>query len=192
MKTPKSKPREICPTGVEQGALVSIVDVGTQQPNNPTFKESRQIFYFFEILGISSEAGDLFRIKKQYTFSEFSKNLLRDLKAWKNIETLEDYDHDDMLGQVAAVTITHSEDGKYANISNISGLMKGVKPLKPKSPLTSFYIDTENGFDQEGFDALPEWLRVIIAKSPEYALAIAPKLKKVKTPVKKVAAKGKK
>ena len=32
----------------------------------------------------------------------------------------------------------------------------------------------EDGFDRNAYDALPEWLRNIVAKSPEYQKAVAP------------------
>jgi len=32
----------------------------------------------------------------------------------------------------------------------------------------------EDGFDRNAYDALPEWLRNIVARSPEYQKAVAP------------------
>lgn len=196
MKTPKGKPRELCPEGIHQATLVSIVDLGTQQPNNPTFSESRKANFVFEITepGITKEDGGQFLMKKEYTFSEKSKNLLADMKGWQGLKSLADVEWDGLLGKPAAITVIHAESKTtqdvYDNISNISALMKGLKPLRAKSPLVSFYLEEGEPLDKASFDALPEWTRNTIAKSKEYVAAVelleAPKGKKS---ARKVAAK---
>lgn len=195
MKPPKGKPREIPPAGVHQGALIAIIDIGTQPANKPGWSDSRKIFYNFELMGpgLKTEEGNPFFVRAEYTFSEKSKNLLRDLKAWKGIKDL-DFDFDDLLGQVGAVTVVHSEDGQYANFGGLTALMKGVKPLRPTSALTSFYINEEEGLDVTAFNALPEWIRNKIAATEEYTMAVAAnenKKNKKKAPV-KTEPKGKK
>lgn len=201
MKTPKGKPRELCPEGIHQATLVSIVDLGEQQPNNPTYSPSRKANFIFEITepGITKEDGGQFLMKKEYTFSEKSKNLMADMKGWQGLKSLVDVEWDGLLGKSAAVTIVHNASKTtgeiYDNISNISGLMKSVKAFRAKTPLVSFYLEEGEPLDKASFDALPEWTRNTIAKSKEYVAAVelleAPKGKKsaakvaAKTPAKK-------
>jgi hypothetical protein len=179
MKIPKGKPRELCPEGTHQAQLISITDVGTQEPNTPGFNKSRRVYFNFEVTerNIKKEDGSPFFLRRDYTFSEKSKNLLKDLKAWLNVKSLKDYNIDSALGQYALIKVSHTDDEQYDNITNISELPKSVKPGKATTPLSSFYLDE---FDEDAFKALPQWIQDKIVKSDEYP-EIAADLKKNKT-----------
>jgi hypothetical protein len=64
------------------------------------------------------------------------------------------------------VNVTHSEkDGKtYANLANVTAMMKGVPvpPLAEDTQIFSFDSDNPNLND---FENLPEWVRNMIKKS---------------------------
>lgn len=176
MKVPQGAPVELPPEGTHQFVLVSILDVGTQDVvYQDKTSQSRRVLVAMEITepGIRKESGDPFIKFREYTFSEKSKNLLKDMKAWLGLKDLAEFDFDTLLGKHGAITISHSDDGKYANITNIAALMKGIKLVKAKTAFSSFYIDDENGIDWDEFKALPEWAQTKIAKSKEYPALVA-------------------
>jgi hypothetical protein len=80
------------------------------------------------------------------------------------------------------VTIEHKETdaGTFANITNVGMVPKGTKLRKYTEPLKSLYLD--ESFDQEVYDALPDFLKEKIAGSPEYAAVMTPKMKSNKKP----------
>jgi hypothetical protein len=193
MKPPKGKPRELCPEGTHQAQLISIIDIGTQEPNTPGFNKSRRVYFNFEVTEprVKKEDGSPFFLRRDYTFSERSKNLLKDLKGWLNVKTLVDYDIDNALTKHAMLKVTHSDDGQYDNITNISEVPKGLKTYKATTAPMSFYLDE---FDEDVFKTLPQWIQEKIVKSDEYPEIMEAKIKDKKSSKEKAApaAKGKK
>lgn len=192
MKPPKGKPRELCPEGTHQAQLISIIDVGTQEPTNPTYNKSRRVYFNFEITEprMQKEDGSPFFLRRDYTFSNKSKNLLKDLKGWLGVKKLDDYDIDNALGKHGLLKVEHSgDDGQYDNIVNISEVPKGLKLYKATTPLSSFYLDE---FDEDAFKALPQWIQDKIVKSDEYPGIMEEHMKSKKGTTATKAAAGKK
>ncbi len=181
-KPPKSK-RELAPEGVHKAVCVHVIDLGTQEFS---FKgkemSARKVSVGFELIGKKNAFGEPQVVAQRYTFSNSKKsNLMKDLKAWLGIKD-PDFDLDGLQGKPAQVTITHSDDGEYANITNVGGVPKGTKFPKPATPWVSLYLDET--FDQDVFDDLPDYFKEKIAASPEYDEVNAPK-----KPAKKAAGK---
>jgi hypothetical protein len=65
------------------------------------------------------------------------------------------------------VNISHSEDGKYANISGISPIPSALKNVVPDgiNPINHFWL---HDYDQTKFDALPKYYREKIMESSEW------------------------
>lgn len=199
MKAPKAEPREQTPEGVHQAVCIKVIDWGTQSGSyqgKPT--KRRMLNVGFEITGpgMKTEKGDPYVNYKTYTFSVGKKaNLAKDIKAWLGVKDLAEYDFDGLLSKRAMVTISHkeSEDGNvYANITNISGLPKGIKEYKSSEPLQSFFLDADN-YGLEEFNALGDYDKNKIAASeeyPEWKAAVEAKSNKGKS--KETAKKGKK
>lgn len=192
-KIPTGSTRELAPEGTHNAVCVQVIDLGTQKvrdfKDKEKFNDVRKLNMAFQLVEEETSEGKAVVVYRQYTFSASPKsNLMKDLKAWVGlkIENAADFDTDTLLGKACSITVEHetTEKGTYANISNIAALPKGMKAKKPTEALVSFSLD-EGEFDQEVFDALPEYLRLKIADSPEYAAATAPK------PSKKVAGKKK-
>lgn len=82
---------------------------------------------------------------KRYTLSSNEKASLRkDLESWyakkfdnKEIEA-KGIDVEKLLGRPATLNISHSEDGKYANVSSVNPAMKGVE-LSPQVNASRFF-----------------------------------------------------
>jgi len=177
-RIPKSSSRELCPEGAHNSALVNIIDLGTQDGGEYGPKHKIQLAY--ELVDEKTTDGKAMVAYRQYTFSASAKgNLMKDIRAAWGIKD-SDVEMDELLGKACMVTIEHKEtdNGTFANITNVGMLPKGVKPRKATEPLRSLYLD--DSFDQEVYDALPDFLKEKIAGSPEYAAVMSPKLKKEK------------
>lgn len=163
--------RELTPEGVHNANCVQVIDLGTQ---TVTFKgeerQSRQVQLAFELADEKTSEGNAFVSYRKYTYSSSPKsNLMKDLRAWLGKDKVTgDFEMDTLLGKPAMITIEHSETerGTFANITNIGGLAKGMKPKKPTEPLRSLYLD--ESFDSATFEELPEFLKEKIMVTKEY------------------------
>jgi len=65
------------------------------------------------------------------------------------------------------VNITHSEDGRYANISGISPVPSALRAHQPEAinPVVHFWLAE---FDQAKYDALSKYYREKITESSEW------------------------
>ncbi len=181
MKLNEGKPRENAPEGTHNARLVSIIDLGTQEikdfkdPNK--INKIKKINLAWELIEEQKEDGSPFLVGKEFTNSTSSKsNLGKILKQWLGIKEFSSFDVETALNREALITIVHEENESsgqtYAKISNVAGIPKGLKVGKALTPRVIFDLDA---YDKEVFDALPEYLRLKIADSPEYAIATQPK-----------------
>lgn len=163
---PKAK-RELAPEGVHKAVCVHVIDLGTQEFTiKGKQQSSRKVSVGFELIGKKNSFGDPLVVQQRYTFSNSKKsNLMKDLKGWLGIKD-PDFDLDGLAYKPAQITITHSEDGEYANITNVGGVPKGTKFPKPVNKFVSLYLD--DTFDKDVFDDLPDYFKEKIASSPEY------------------------
>jgi hypothetical protein len=172
MKVPKGKEREPAPIGAHNSVACQVIDLGTQEPNDPKFQAARKVQLAFELVDEKTEEGSPFVVYKSYTFSASSKsNLSKDLKAWLGIKEPEDFDLADVLGKPALINIEHKEkkngSGIRADISSITPLPKSMKAKKGTEPLKALFLD--ESFDEDTFNDLPDFMKTMIAASPEYA-----------------------
>ena len=84
--------------------------------------------------------GQRYRIYKRYTHSLNNKsNLCKDLTSWRGKpftnEEKKGFDIEKLIGTNCLINIIHNErDGKtYANITTVSPLIKGTKPISPEN-----------------------------------------------------------
>ena len=111
-------------------------------------------------------------VSKRYTVSLGDQARLRqDLESWSNKkmtpEDRKNFDLKALLGKFCMVNITHSEDGKYANISGISPVPSALRNVQPEgvNPINHFWLAE---FDQAKYDALPKYYKEKIAESSEW------------------------
>jgi hypothetical protein len=111
-------------------------------------------------------------VSKRYTVSLGDQARLRqDLEAWSNKkmtpEDRKNFDLKNLLGKFCMVNITHSEDGKYANISGISPVPSALRNAQPEgvNPTKIFWLQD---YKQEEYDALPKYYKEKIAESSEW------------------------
>ncbi len=168
---------EQCPAGTHMARCVRLIDLGTQKnewpPGSGKIKLKSQIFIGFET---PDEMLETDKGMQPFVVGRFLTNSLAEtsnmrplLEGWRGRAftdaELEGFDLGVLLGLPCLITVIHDAKGK-ARISSISKLMKGQECPKPHNALTSYWIEEH---DQKVFDTLPEGIRKIIMRSPEYA-----------------------
>lgn len=183
MKAPV-KPKELAPEGVHPVTCIGFIDMGTQEPpaTQPTWGESRKCSIEFEATGLKRKDGKPHIISPRFTFSGSPKsNLMKLLKQWLGIQD-KNFDMVSLIGRQGLATIVHSDDGQYANITNLSEAPKGMKIKPALTPSRTLFLDPDD-FDQDVFDSLHDSLKEKIMSSPEFDLL--PNKGKKAAPVKK-------
>lgn len=121
-----------------------------------------------------------FSVSKRYTFSSNKKAIFRkDLENWRakpfTDEELGSFEIDKLVGAVAMLTVAHSEDEKYANVTGVAAPPKGT-PKRRETENESFcFALTPEMFNPKLLDKMHEKLAEAIKKSPEWKALIAGK-----------------
>lgn len=170
--------KEIVPAGSHVARCYSVVHIGTVRFEYlGEEKELNKVRISWELpteLRVFNEekGKQPMVVSKEYTLSLHEKsNLRKDLESWrgKNFtdEELEAFDVSKLIGVPALLSVTHTTKGEntYANITSVSGLIKGMECPDQINP--SFEFSHAN-FDQKKLDNLPEFLRKKISESKEY------------------------
>lgn len=161
---------EPVPSGTHVAVCDMVVDIGIQPGSGMYPKPKRQVIIRFELPNERIEfekdgkkqTGPAV-ISKTYTASMNEKaNLRHDLESWRgksfSDEEAEKFDVAAILGKPCTISVTHTQKGDktYANISGLSGLMKGINPktLIPEIPPVYYGPD-----DTKAYTLLPEWMR---------------------------------
>ena len=75
------------------------------------------------------------------------------------------FDTEERIGKPCTVTVTHSEDGRYANVLSVGSIAKGITMPAQFNP--NFFFDLDK-FDADKLERLPQWKKEKIQSSPEY------------------------
>lgn len=161
--------------GTYAAVCVGIIDIGEQY--SATFKNySDKLMMIFEIpsetIDIDGEQKPRW-ISKEYAQSLSEKsNLYKMLTSWLGralTETeLEGFDLFELLGRGCFINLLteKKESGEYNSISAVMGLPKGMETPKTETELVGFSMT--DGFDDEIFGRVPEWISEKIKKSTQY------------------------
>ena len=175
-----SKEFKIAPAGLHMARLYSIIDLGHQATEwAGETKIMHKVVFTWELHGdddsgqpLKTDDGKPLIVSKRYTVSLGDQARLRqDLEAWSNKkmtpEDRKNFDLKGLLGKFCMVNITHSEDGKYANISGISPVPSALRNVQPEgiNPTLHFWLAE---FDQAKYDALPKYYKEKISESSEW------------------------
>jgi hypothetical protein len=175
-----SKEFKIAPAGLHMARLYSVIDLGHQATEwAGETKIMHKVVLTWELHGnddadqpLKTDDGKPLIVSKRYTVSLGDQARLRqDLEAWSNKKmTAEDrkkFDLRNLLDKFCMVNITHSEDGKYANISGISPVPSALRNAQPEgiNPTLHFWLAE---FDQAKYDALPKYYKEKITESSEW------------------------
>jgi hypothetical protein len=178
--TDTQKDFKIAPAGLHMARLYSIIDLGHQSVEwSGETKIMHKVVLTFELHGDDNEGkplktddGKPLIVSKRYTVSLGDQATLRkDLESWANKKMSAtdrvNFDLKTLLNKFCMVNISHSEDGKYANISGISPIPSALKNVVPDgiNPINHFWL---HDYDQTKFDALPKYYREKIMESSEW------------------------
>jgi len=177
-REPENKGINPVSQALHHAVCYALYDLGTQY--NETFgKSAHKVLIAWEIPGEritiekNGEKLDLPRaISKQYTLSLHEKSQLRkDLESWRGKAFTDQeragFDITTILGANCMVQVLHKEkDGKkYANVSNVVQLPKGMPKKTPENPTRYFSFEEHQDAIPEG---TPDWIRDIIKASDEW------------------------
>jgi hypothetical protein len=131
---------ELCPAGNHPAHLVLIHDLGTHDGEyKGVAKESRKLFFAWEVSGEIKPDGSPHVIGKEYTvlveddgsfLFAADSNLRKMMEAWRGskYQPGEPIDPMKLLGRACLVNVSHTQSGEktYANLAGVSALPKGL------------------------------------------------------------------
>lgn len=178
--TDTQKDFKIAPVGLHMARLYRVIDLGHQSTQwAGETKIMHKVDLTWELHGeddsgqpLKTDDGKPLIAYKRYTVSLGDQARLRqDLESWSGkkmtAEDRKNFDLEKLLGKFCMVNITHSEDGKFANISGISPVPSALRSVQPEgiNPIMHFWLAE---FDQAKYDSLPKYYKEKIAESSEW------------------------
>jgi hypothetical protein len=176
---PEEQSYELAPPGSHTAVCFRVVDLGTQAG---MYGPKRQIQISWELPDELMRNGRPFEISRRYTLSSNRKSALRaDIEGLLG-RTLTSadcgrFDLSQLLGMTCLVGVKHEtrEDGRtFANVTSVMRRPKAVPERMPCTNEAFVFSLADRPFRQHEFEQLPQWLRDVVARSPEYAMATKP------------------
>lgn len=175
-----TKEFKIAPAGNHLARLYSCIDLGHQSVIwNGDTKIMHKVVLTWELHGeddngekLQTEDGKPLIVSKRYTVSLGDQSTLRkDLESWSGkkmtAEDRKNFDMKNLLGKFCMLSVVHSEDGKYANVSGISAVPTALRNSLPDGINAPVHFWLQE-FDQAKYDALPKYYKEKIAESSEW------------------------
>lgn len=199
MKFPASGGGDFDPLaeGVHIGVLDMIVDLGVQPPRG-VYGPKHEVYFRWQVPaerieytkdGKTLEGPRV--VGQSYTASMSPKANLRKMienfrgRKFANDGEAEAYDIEKLLGHACQIQVTHSKDGKYANVVGVMALPKGM--AEPSVENGTLFYDTAN---DSTYAKLPQWLRDKIDTQLDPSQVVKPKAQQQARPVSRAAASG--
>jgi hypothetical protein len=177
---PEEQTYELVPPGSHTAVCFRVVDCGTQPRG--MYGPKWQVLISWETPDELMANGQPFTISRRYTLSSNRKSALRgDIEGWLGrVLTNADFgkfDLSELLGTTCIIGIKHEtrEDGRiFANVTSVMKRPKAVPERMPCiNPAVAFSL-ADRPFREHEYDQLPQWLRDLIARSPEFEAATKP------------------
>lgn len=161
------------PEGTHPARCVRLIDLGTQPGSQNFPTPQKKVLIGWELPDVEVEYDGEKRpalVVQRYTPSLHEKAKLRQhLEAWRNKrftpEEKKGFELKKILGHPCLLTILHSEDGKYANVSAVASVPKGL--IVPAAHHKLIHYEIEDGESDE-FMQLSDKLRATIMQAPEW------------------------
>jgi hypothetical protein len=150
-----------------------LLDLGTQEP---LYDHRPQVRLGFELLDERNAEGKCYLIGQSLTFSSHPNSTFRSfIEAWlgRPVPNFSRYDLTERVGAVAIVGLQHgiSRSGhSFARIVSLALPPVGV-PMRQKPEIEPVIFNLKD-FDPEIYGRLPDWLKTVISRSPEYRRAV--------------------
>jgi hypothetical protein len=173
---PQERDYQIVPAGTHPATCFRVIDIGTQATS---FGPKHQVFFSWELTDAPRDDGQLFTISRRYTYSADRKAALRiDVESWlgRGLTTADfgALDLATLLGCSCLLGVKH-ETRDSRTFANVTSVLKPPPSIPERMPPTNEAISlslSDRPFAQYDYEALPGWLQEIIARSPEYQLAV--------------------
>lgn len=184
MKAKRSAGKKVLPApGVHVARLIAILDYGKQVDSyDPDGRDKVEFVWELpeELHVFNEDKGE----QPLVVDRKFGNTLGRGSKLKDAIEGMigtkikPDFEFDSLKYELCQLTLDIEDDGEYKNVIIKSFSPLGKEQLKKKYPHFNDWImldlstneDETSNFDQESFDALPQWKKDNIAKSPDFKL----------------------
>jgi len=164
------------PAGTHLAICYGVIDLGTQEEVfEGKQKKSEKVRIVWELPNETTADGKPMSIGTFYTVSLHEKAKLRKhLEAWRGKpfteEELKGFKLTNIIGKACMLVVVHKPrangDGVSDSVMSVSIPMKGLPvPAMTNKPLI---FDIEN-FDKVVYDSLPDFLKKMVALSPEGA-----------------------
>lgn len=172
MPTPASEFKPLA-AGTHLAVCYQVVDLGTQEDTYEGRTNVRpKVWLGFEVPGEKMSDGRNFVVGKEFSFSASPKSTFRKyLETWRGVPFKDsdfgpdgDFDVKNLIGAGCMLSVVHNANGR-AVIQGIMALPGGTKVDAPEKEV---YLSFEDGFDQQVFDGLQDWMQQRIMDSPEY------------------------
>ena len=169
---------EIAPAGNHVAICYAMVDLGQQHVvfNNEE-KWQRKVYIGWELSNEQMADGRPFMVSWRFTMSLHEKSTLRAiLESWRGRPFTDDelmgFDLKNILGKPCMVNVVHAtgNNGRtYANVKSIATMPKGMTAPEQINPTMLFEFG-DQGFDEDKYLALPQWLQTKISESKDYQM----------------------
>ncbi len=175
--------RTPAPEGTFCAYCFGLYDLGTQSDEYQGKKLiAKKLWLHFELIGEKDVEGKPIHVGSFYTASIGEKaNLRKVLESWRGkqftADELKGFSMEKVVGAPCMITIIHKAKqagGVRDQIAAISACPKGYQPpLQLQHPKTILSLDPDK-FDKNVYEALPNFLKDKIFKSPEGLKVVAP------------------
>ena len=175
--------RTPAPAGTHTARCFGIVDLGMQTSTMEGKTTTRQkVWIWWELCEETGEDGKPVTLGSFFTMSlDVKATLRKTLDSWRgkpmNADELKGFHLGKLLNAPCMVTVMHEAktDGQIREKLNaVTAMPRGMKAPELRTPVVSLSLD-DLEFNSATFDALPNFLKNMIAKSPQgEKLGIAP------------------
>lgn len=170
------------PTGMHLCTLHGIADLGTQDGGNFGPKHKVNLAFEFPSQMRTFYEGDPQKPSCVFVFESFSMAPKANLRT-RFVQPMisrqlsdteaDNFNFTSLLGKSFIATITHSSDGKWANISSLVPLdasnmqFAGLTSPEVAGINPKYFFHSSHGYESENFKALPKFIRDKIKSSHE-------------------------
>ena len=164
--------------GVYIAICVGVIDLGEQYSEK--FKNYRnEVQIVWELVGETVEVEGEQKprqLSRTFSVAASKKSSLRGfISGWNGVqysdEQFQELDLFDQAGKTCQVNVVLNDTGEYANVDSAIPLPKGMPAPTTDTPFILWNMDE---WSDDGFAALPDWVREKIQKSTQYQKQHAP------------------
>jgi hypothetical protein len=170
--------------GTHTAICYRVIDLGTQASTyQGKTTQKHKVMLSWETPDELMEDGRPFTVSKRYTWTMHAKGILRkDLESWRGAPFQDSdfgptgFDIKNLLGKPCTVVVSHSPgdgDKVYTNVDGVGPKMKNVPTPRQHNGNVFLSLDPLE-FDEATFQLLPDRIRDIISKSPEFEALSSP------------------